>query len=67
VFGTVPEIMAEVMREEAEAVWQSWHPLIWKIIKFRGCFGRASFNRAAEQPAAPGRDGLLRWLMSSHN
>jgi tRNA(adenine34) deaminase len=66
VFGSVPEIMAEVMREEAEAVWQSWHPLIWKIIKLRGCFHRPSFKRAAEQ-AAPGPDGLLRWLMSSHN
>lgn len=60
VFGTVPEITAEVMRDQAEAVWRSWHPLIWRIIKFRGCFGGASSTRAAEQPAAP---GLLRRLV----
>lgn len=64
VFGRVPEIAGSVMREEAEAVWRNWHPLIWKIIKFRGCFSGAALEQeAAEQPGAPAREGFLSQLM----
>ena len=61
VFGRVPEIAGAVMREEAEAVWRNWHPLIWNIITFRGCFGGvAPEQAAAEQPEGPGRERFLR-------
>jgi tRNA(adenine34) deaminase len=39
VFGGVPVIAGGVLQGEAEAVWRGWHPLIWKIIKIRRCFG----------------------------
>jgi tRNA(adenine34) deaminase len=39
VFGRVPFIAGGVLQAEAEAVWRDWHPLIWKFIKVRGCFG----------------------------
>jgi tRNA(adenine34) deaminase len=68
IFGAVPEITAEVKHKEAEAVWQSWHPLIWKIIKFRGCFGRVIQGKlTAEQPAALRRDEFLRWFILTYN
>src|SRR5271170_1546016 len=64
VFGRVPEIAGAVMREEAEAVWRNWHPLIWKIIKYRGCFGDVTLEQAAtEQSVGPGREGLLHRLI----
>jgi tRNA(adenine34) deaminase len=64
VFGRVPEIAGEVMRDEAEAVWRDWRPLIWSIIKLRGCFGgTAAHHTAAEHPEVPGREGLLRRLL----
>jgi tRNA(adenine34) deaminase len=41
VFGGPPSVAGGVMQREAEAVWSGWHPLIWKLIKFRGLFGGA--------------------------
>jgi tRNA(adenine34) deaminase len=39
VFGDPPEVMAGLLRRDAERVWRNWSPLIWGIIKYRGCFG----------------------------
>jgi tRNA(adenine34) deaminase len=65
VFGRVPEIGALVMREEAEAVWRDWHPLIWKIIRFRGCFGGVAPDLAAsETPQTSAREGFFRRLLA---
>ena len=64
VFGRVPEVTGAVMRAEAEAVWQEWHPLIWKIIKLRGCFGGVTPGKQASvEQSDPGRGGFLRRLM----
>lgn len=65
VFGRVPEIAAAVMREEAEAVWREWRPLIWAIIKFRGCFGGIELP-AGEEAIRPPRESLLRRLLPFH-
>jgi tRNA(adenine34) deaminase len=66
VFGPVPEIAGAVMREEAEAVWRSWRPLVWKIIKLRGLLGGTFKQAVAEQSAAPAREGFLRRLTLFH-
>ena len=67
VFGGVPEIAGAVMREEAEAVWRNWNPLIWKIIKIRGCFGGVELEQATgAETEAPRRAGFLRRLMLSY-
>ncbi len=64
VFGRVPEIKGAVLRDEAEAVWSNWHPVIWKIIKFRGCFGGVAAEHVGSGPAqASAREGFLRRLL----
>jgi tRNA(adenine34) deaminase len=62
VFGRVPEIAGAVMREEAEAVWRDWHPMIWRIITFRGCFGGVA--QVADE--VPRREGFFRRLTLLH-
>src|SRR6266576_2368287 len=37
-FSEPPEVVAGFLAHEAERVWIEWNPLIWKIIKHRGCF-----------------------------
>ena len=38
-FSKPPQVVAGVMQAEAEQVWRKWNPLIWGIIRYRGCFG----------------------------
>lgn len=67
-FGPVPEVVAGFLLREAERVWWRWNPLIWAVIKHRGCFGRhVSTSEGEHLHAAPGR-GLFRrlWMMCSN-
>jgi tRNA(adenine34) deaminase len=66
VFGPVPEVVAGLMREEAERVWQNWNPLIWAVIKHRGYLGGHAAE-AATFHAIPARHGLVRRLFAFHN
>jgi tRNA(adenine34) deaminase len=52
VFAAPPEVLVGLMRREAEAVWRSWNPLIWGIIKYRGCFGAAHLHGTASASGA---------------
>jgi tRNA(adenine34) deaminase len=38
-FGDPPEIAGAVLLPEAEKVWRSCNPLVWTVIRYRGCFG----------------------------
>lgn len=40
-FGPIPEIVAGLLQREAEKIWWKWNPVIWGIIKYRGCFSSA--------------------------
>ena len=72
-FSKPPEVVAGVMRHEAEQVWRNWNPLIWGIIRYRGCFGadhdhtrpHASSPRQRDPEARPQR-GLRRSLLMPH-
>lgn len=40
VFAPPPEIVAGFMEVEAEEIFATWHPLIWRFMKTRGLFVR---------------------------
>lgn len=56
VFADPPEIMVGLLRRDAEQVWRNWNPLIWGIIKYRGCFGSDDTTPNIEEPCGS-RDG----------
>jgi len=63
-FGPVPEVISGLSRGAAEKVWWTWNPLIWWVIKQRGCFGADHDPGACERlHAVPERGGFLRRLL----
>jgi len=62
-FGPPPEIVTGLLRSEAEKVWWSWNPLIWTVIKHRGCFGSEATDTCERHPALPSRGGLMYRLL----
>jgi tRNA(adenine34) deaminase len=56
-FGPVPETVAGLLRAEAEKVWWRWNPVIWAVIRHRGCFGAAHHRH---EPMVPVRLGVIR-------
>jgi len=64
-FGPAPEVIVGLGAAEAEAVWRKWNPLIWSIIKYRGCFAAApQSDGPTRHQAIPGRGGLLRKIVT---
>jgi len=63
-FGPVPEVISGLSRRAAEKVWWTWNPLIWWVIKQRGCFeadpGPGTYERLQ---AVSERGGFLRRLL----
>jgi tRNA(adenine34) deaminase len=67
VFGPVPEVVGEFMRAEAVKIWQSWHPLIWTMIKQRGYLDGEEPDPALEHlDAIPDRRSLIRRIFALH-
>lgn len=67
-FGPVPEVVAGLMGREAESVWRKWRPVIWAIIKQRGCFAPARAADACDRmQAIPPPHGWIRSLLMLHN
>jgi len=67
-FGPVPEVVAGLMGREAELVWWKWRPLVWAIIKQRGCFAPARGSEAHDlMQAIPAPLGWFRSLLMLHN
>jgi len=63
-FGPVPEVIVGVLQREAEMVWRKWNPVIWGVIKYRGCFGspRAA-DTCTHLPAIPQPQSLMRRIL----
>lgn len=67
VFGPVPEVIAGLMRLEAEKVWQRWNPVFWAVIKYRGYLGGEDPSSGLEHlDAIPERRSFLRRLFTLH-
>lgn len=67
-FGPVPEVVAGYMSREAAKVWWMWNPLIWAVIRRRGCFTHAEeLADVQTQRAIPSPHGWLRSLLRLHN
>ena len=64
-FGDAPEVVRGFMRREAEKAWRSWNPLIWGVIRYRGCFGEPP-KAEPVTPAPPRRRSLLQKLFALH-
>jgi tRNA(adenine34) deaminase len=60
-FGPVPETIAGLMQKEAEEVWRKWNPIIWGVIKSRGCFGSA--DHLEHRHGVPLEIGFLRRML----
>lgn len=64
-FGPVPEVVSGLLGREAEQVWRKWRPLVWAIIKRRGCFAPAT-EACDRMQAIPQPQGWLRSLLMLH-
>ncbi len=67
VFGAVPEVIAGLLRHEAEKVWSKWNPVFWSAIRLGGYLGGDPQNGCEHLHAIPARRSLLRRLFSLHN
>jgi tRNA(adenine34) deaminase len=64
-FGQPIEVIMGLLAEEAERVFLGWNPLIWAIIKRRGCFDAGPLE---QRRLAPCKRSLLREMLSAlHN
>jgi tRNA(adenine34) deaminase len=64
-FGDPPEVVRGFMRREAEKAWRNWNPLIWGVIRYRGCFGEPPKAEPVTK-APPRRRSLLQKLFALH-
>jgi tRNA(adenine34) deaminase len=64
-FSEAPEVVRGYMRRDAEKAWRNWNPLIWGVIRYRGCFGEPP-KAEPVTPAAPRRRSLLQKLFAPH-
>lgn len=67
-FGPVPEVIGGLMSREAVQVWWKWNPIVWAVIRHRGCFGPAPETQPVQtMPAVPSSHGWLRSLLRFHS
>jgi tRNA(adenine34) deaminase len=64
-FAEPPEVVRGLMRREAEKAWRNWNPLIWGVIRYRGCFGEPAKQEPVTKPS-PRRRSLLQKLFALH-
>jgi tRNA(adenine34) deaminase len=61
-FGQPTEVIMGLLADEAEHVWRSWNPLVWGIIKRRGCFEAGPLE---QRRLGSGKRNLLREMLSA--
>jgi len=65
-FGDAPEVVRGLLRRDAEKAWRNWNPLIWGVIRYRGCFGEPPKAEPVTK-APPRRRSLLQKLFALHH
>jgi len=65
-FAEPPEVKRGYMRRDAERAWRNWNPLIWGVIRYRGCFGEPPKAEPVTKPP-PRRRSLLQKLFALHH
>lgn len=61
-FGDPPEVVAGLLAEEAEQAWSDFNPIIWAVIRYRGCFGGVtSGDELCTHGHPPARLRRLNW------
>jgi tRNA(adenine34) deaminase len=60
-FGPPPVVLAGVLGDRVEAVWSEWNPLVWRVIRHRGCFDTAGDVTEWHPPKK--RRGALKTLL----
>jgi tRNA(adenine34) deaminase len=67
VFGPIPEVISGLHVREAARVWRMWNPIVWAVIRARGCFGpEPPSQEVNRRPAVAPRNGWLRSLFLYH-
>lgn len=61
IFGDPPEIVGGVLAREAERVWRNCNPLVWAIIRYRGCLGGEPASDPCIHWHTSVRSGRLNW------
>ena len=64
-FGPIPEIIGGLLQPEAEKVRWRWNPIIWSIIKHRGCFGSQP-TKYRHMSAVNSRPNFMRRLLMQY-
>ena len=59
-FGEPPEVIGGLLVHEAEQVWRDCHPIVWAVIRYRGCFG-GNPNGSCTHWRGPSRKRRFNW------
>lgn len=61
-FGDPVEVVGGVLLREAQKVWRNANPIVWAVIKHRGCFAEPTTEGPWLVNAAPKKTGFFRNL-----
>jgi tRNA(adenine34) deaminase len=65
-FGDPPEIVGGVLVREVEKAWRNCNPLVWAVIRYRGCFSGNLAAEACVHQQAPIRARRFNWRQIAH-
>ncbi len=65
-FADPPEIVGGVLVCEAEKVWRNCNPLVWAVIRYRGCFGGKPTADACVHQQGTTRARRFNWRQIAH-
>jgi tRNA(adenine34) deaminase len=66
IFGDAPEIVGGVLVREAERVWRNCNPLVWAIIRYRGCMSGDPAADACIHWQGTARPRRFNWRQIAH-